>query len=141
MKPALQAILIAPDPAARLEIMLGRKKITVREGHRDYHTGPVMICCHIAPWTVMTTITEVKLTTLAEITQEELEADGYTDHDNMLDDLKSHYYPNLTMDSPMTVIKWGDLDPNSFYAKMGNIDFYAEVYGLKDMDPEFAEIG
>ena len=140
MKQALQALLISPDPAARLAIMLGQKRITIREGHRDYRTGPVMICCHIAPWAVLTTITEVKLTTLAEISQEELTADGYTDHDNMLDDLKSHYYPNLTMDSPMTVIKWGDLDPNSFYAQISNIDFYAEVYGLKDMDPEFAKI-
>lgn len=130
MKQALQALLIADNPLVRMSIMLGDKKITIREGHRDYKLGPVMICCHLAPWTVLTTIEEVRLTTLAEITQEELEADGYTDHQNMLDDLKSHYYPNLTMDSPMTVIRWGDLDPNNYYSKKENIDFYAEVNGI-----------
>ncbi len=126
MKQALQAILIAPNPAVRLAIMLGKKKITIREGHRDYKTGPVMICCHVEPWAVLTTIVDVRYTTLAEITQEELEADGYTDHENMLNDLKSHYYSNLTMDSPMTVIRWGDLDEKSYFADIAKVETYAK---------------
>jgi hypothetical protein len=35
MKRALQAILIAPDPVVRLNIMLGEKNITIREGQMD----------------------------------------------------------------------------------------------------------
>jgi len=134
VKQALQAILISTDPQTRLDIMLGRKKITIREGHRDYKVGPVMICCHIAPWAVLTKITEVRLTTLADVAQEELEADGYIDHRGMLEDLRG-YYPDINFDSPVTVIKWGDLDPNSFYAQIHNIDFYAEVNGLKNTNP------
>lgn len=131
MKQALQALLIAPDPLMRLSIMLGKKKLTIREGHRDYREGPVIICCHVAPWAVMTKITSVRLTTVAELTPDELLADGYTKgHQQALADLR-RYYPNLTMTSPVTVIEWGEIDPNSFYADMNNVAFYAEVNGVE----------
>jgi hypothetical protein len=130
MKQALQAILISPNLQVRLDIMLGRKRITIREGHRDYKVGPVIICCHIDPWIVLTKITDVRLTTLSEVTQEELEDDGYTDHRSMLEDLKK-YYPEISPDSPVTVIVWGNLDPSSFYAERHHIEFYAKLCGLK----------
>ncbi|HOX96215.1 MAG TPA: hypothetical protein PLI45_02445 [Candidatus Woesebacteria bacterium] len=129
MKQALQALLIAPNPVDRMAIMTGKKKITIREGHRDYHPGPLMICCHIQPWTVLTSITEARLTILAAVSAEEFQADGYDSLEKAVEDLKT-YYPNITIYSPVTVIKWGDLDENSFYAKKENIDFYAEVNGI-----------
>ena len=131
MKQALQALLISPDPVVRLAIMLGKKKLTIREGYRDYRIGPVMICCHIAPWAVMTKITTVRLTTVEELKQDELLADGYQDHEQALNDLRN-YYPDLTMSSPVTVIEWGDLDPQSFYANRKAVEFYAEVNGIDE---------
>ena len=72
MKRALQAILIAPDSKVRLAIMLGEKKVTIREGHRDYTVGPVMVCCHLVPWAIMATITSVRHTEVIEVTEEEI---------------------------------------------------------------------
>ena len=132
MKRALQAILIAPDPAVRLNIMLGKKKITIREGHRDYTTGPVMICCHLVPWAIMATITNVRLTTVTEVTDEELWADGYDNHKGMLRDLKK-YYPNITMESPVTVISWDNLE--GYFTDIDNVFAYAEENNL-DMSYE-----
>ena len=127
MKRALQAILIAPDPSVRLNIMLGKKNITIREGHRDYTVGPVMICCHLVPWAVMATITDVRHTTLSEVTAEELWADGYESHVRMLEDLK-RFYPNIAMDSPVTVVCWDKLE--GFYTDVDNVHEYAEENGL-----------
>lgn len=132
MRQALQAIKIAPDPKVRLDIMLGKKKVTIREGHRDYHVGPVVLCCHIFPWAVMATIMEVRHTTLSEVTNLELWADGYGDHKEMLRDLKK-FYPGLTMKSPVTVISWDKLE--GFYTDIDNVHAYAEENGL-DMSYE-----
>lgn len=132
MKQALQAILIAPDPAVRLAIMLGKKKITIREGHRDYKIGPVMICCHIVPWAIMSSIVYVKHTTLSHVLNEELRSDGYKDHNDMLCGLQK-FYPNIKMNSPVTVLKWDKLE--GFYTDIDNVYTYAEENGLS-MDGE-----
>jgi len=129
MKQALQAILIAPDPAVRLAIMLGKKKITIREGHRSYHEGPVMICCHIDPWVVLTRITKVRHTAMNEVTPEEMRGDGYSSREEMLESLKA-FYPKITIGSPVTIIEWGNLDKDCFYAKGTNIMDYARAYGI-----------
>lgn len=104
-KPALQALLIAPDDQMRANILSGVKKISIREGHRDYKTGPMMICCHIEPWAVQVDVTEVFHRTLDEVSFIEWEADGFTSQQDLLDGLRS-YYPNITLDSPVTVIYW-----------------------------------
>jgi hypothetical protein len=127
MRQALQAILIAPDPKVRLDIMLGKKKLTIREGHRDYKVGPVVICCHIYPWAVMATITSVRLTTLSEVTMEEYEADGYANHKEMLRDLRK-IYPGLTMKSEVTVICWDNLE--GYFTDIDNVQEYADSNGL-----------
>jgi hypothetical protein len=127
MKPALQAILFAPDHMDRLAIMRGKKQITIREGHRDYHLGQVMLCCHWEIWAVMATITNVRHTTCAEVTEEEYLADGYSSREQMLDDLR-RIYPNLKMDSEVTVISWDNLEGT--LAKEEYIAEYAELHGI-----------
>lgn len=129
MKQALQAILIVNDPAVRLAIMLGEKNITIREGHRDYRVGPVMICCHIMPWAVMATITSVRYTQVDEVTDKELKDDGYLDHKDMLCGLKE-FYPGLTMSSPVTVISWGDVIGALTEEK--NIEKYAKKHRITE---------
>lgn len=105
MKPALPALLISPDVKERLKIMVGKKRITIREGHRDYRPGIVMICCPDVPWIVQATIVDVKHTVLSKVTKEEWEADGYENQEQMLSDL-TKYYPAITKESDVTVIKW-----------------------------------
>ena len=107
MKPALQALLIAPDHDMRTHILYGGKTITIRKGHRDYKPGPVMLCCHVVPWAVLAEITDVRHCALQEVTEEEYEADGFLSQEDLLKGLQK-YYPNMTLDSPVTVIRWKD---------------------------------
>lgn len=105
MKQPLQALLIAPDETMRANILTGLKRITIREGHRDYREGPTMVCCHLEPWAVQVYITKVSHRTLAEVSEAEWEADGFRSQENMLDEMRQ-YYPTMTLDSPVTVIRW-----------------------------------
>lgn len=84
LKHQLQALHIAPDDGIRRAIERGDETIAIREGHRDYRHGPVMICCRIEPWCVMARITEVRHCGLAEATAEECRADGYASRAQML---------------------------------------------------------
>lgn len=107
MKRPMVALLISPDPMARHAILHGTKRVTIREGHRDYQPGDrLMICCHIEPWAVMSEIESVRHTTLAEVVKEEYVSDGYNTSKEMLLDLRK-FYPNISWGSPVTVIWWG----------------------------------
>ncbi len=109
MKQPLYALLVAPGHKTRTEILYGRKTVSIREGHRDYKAGnPVMLCCHIEPWAVMADITQVSHCTLSEVTEEECRDDGAANKKELLADLK-RFYPNITMDSPVTVIRWANV--------------------------------
>ncbi|MEA3249611.1 MAG: ASCH domain-containing protein [Patescibacteria group bacterium] len=105
MRHPLQALLIAPDPLMREAVEDGRKRITLREGHRDYRPGPVMLCCQIEPWCVMADIIEVRHCRLCDLTREELEADGFIDQWQMLKQMH-RFYPDLDWDSPVTIVRW-----------------------------------
>lgn len=104
-KPALQAILIAPNDGDRAAIINGRKTATVREGSRNYHIGPVMLCCHLVPWAVMADIWEVVECPLFALSQRMVEADGFDSLEHLLADLRK-YYPELQLDSPVTFVRW-----------------------------------
>jgi len=108
MKRALRALLISPDEKQREAILSGKKKITIREGHRDYIPGQVLLACPIEPWCVGADINDVRHTTLREVTPEEFIADGYADAIEMLVDLRK-YYPQIDANSNVTVIKWDNV--------------------------------
>lgn len=105
MRHPLQALLIAPEPLMRQAIEEDRKRITLREGHRDYRPGPVMLCCQIEPWCVMADIVEVRHCKLKQVTREEWEADGFDSQEQMLREMR-RFYPNLNWGSPVTVVRW-----------------------------------
>lgn len=107
MKRALQAILIAGEEM-KFDVLANRKKITIREGHRDYTKGPVLIGCNQLDWATMRNIVDVKHTTLVEITKEEYEADGFETKSEMLNGL-AKFYPNINWESPVTVIRWEEI--------------------------------
>ena len=108
MKNPLYALLVAPIPNMRYDILHGTKKISIREGHRDYRMGKVMLCCHLEPWAVMADITDVRHTTLNEVAEDEYKADGFTNKQDMLNGMQ-RFYPTMTMDSPVTVIRWDNV--------------------------------
>ncbi|MEX0587266.1 MAG: ASCH domain-containing protein [Patescibacteria group bacterium] len=107
LKKPLVALLVAPDDGMRRDIVAGVKQITIREGYREgYEVGrPVMLGCETEPWCVLANITAVRHCALAEVTPEELEADGFQDHDDMLEGMR-RFYPEMTWDSAVTVIRW-----------------------------------
>ena len=108
LKRPLTALLIAPNDEMRRNILNGTKKITIREGHRDYQPGLVMICCPVDPFCVEATITDVKHCRLDGVTREEYIANGYKSASEMRDDLRQ-YYPKIDYYSPVTVIKWDNV--------------------------------
>jgi hypothetical protein len=112
MKRALQALLIAGEKM-RDEVLADKKRITIREGHRDYTTGPVMLGCHILSWATLRTITSVVYCTMAEVTKEEYQSDGFESRDDLLVGLKE-FYPNIRWDSPVTVVRW---EPQTFFQR------------------------
>jgi len=106
MKRPLVALRIATDPMMRAKILNGAKKISIREGHRDYQAGDtLMICCHLEVWCVEVKVTEVRHCTVSELSREECREDGFADAQDALVRLRN-YYPSLAKGSPVTVIHW-----------------------------------
>jgi len=111
LRKPLQAILISPDKKERQMILSGEKTVSVRYGHRDYEIGPVMLCCHIEPWTVKAEITNVKHITVSQVPSEDALASGMKSGSlsEILLDLRK-YYPSITFSSPVTVVRWNNLE-------------------------------
>jgi len=108
-KRPLTALLIAPDELIRESILDGSKKISIRQGCRDYQVGDVlMLCCHIEPWCVMADVTDVKYSKLRDVTQEEYLADGFKDYSHMLEGMR-RFYPDLNQESLMTILRWDNV--------------------------------
>ena len=107
MKQPLTALLIAPDEGMRYDVETGLKTITIREGHRDYRPGLVMLCCHLVPWAVQAEITDVRHCALRDVTEDEWRDDGFVSQDDLLTRMR-RFYPKLGLDSDVTVIRWKD---------------------------------
>ena len=105
MKKPLQAILIAGEQM-RDDTLSGKKKITIREGHRDYEKGPVLLGCHILNWAKMAEITSVKHTILRDISEKDLIDDFGSPSHFMASKTLSQWYPNINLDSAVTVVRW-----------------------------------
>lgn len=104
-----QSLRIAADHSMWGDVLSGRKTISIRTDHRAYRPGRILIGCHIFGIAVEADVLEeggVKHCKLHEITQEELEADGFVSHDDMLEQMRSSYYPDLHEDSDVTVLRW-----------------------------------
>lgn len=118
LRAPVYGLLIAPEPDMREAVHNGEKTITVREGWRDYKAGAhVALFCHKAPWAVMATLTEVRHTTVRELTLAECQDDGAQDQEDLLAGLK-RFYKAMTMDSPVTVIRWKD--PQGYWVDHAN---------------------
>lgn len=104
MKRALRAILIA-GKEMKADVLEGKKKITIREGRRDYSNGPVLIGCHVLNWATMREITNVRYATLKNVPEEDYRDDGFDSKADMLMAL-SKFYPNVNWDSLVTIIRW-----------------------------------
>lgn len=105
MKKPMYALLVAPEKAQRSGIISGKVFAIVLEGWLDFQNGPVMLCCNIEPWAVMADVTGVRHTNVAETTEEIARAAGFDNKQELWDELWK-CYPKLQVDSPVTVIRW-----------------------------------
>ena len=109
MKTPLYALLVAPDPQMREDILSGKKAISIREGHRGYQTGtPVMLCCHIEPWAVLADITSVRHCQASDLTAEEIRDYGFRGFEDCVSQMR-RFYPNFGPHTLVTVIRWANL--------------------------------
>ena len=107
-KKPLQALLVAES--GQRPTIAGSKKITIREGTRDYRVGePVMLCSPKESFCVKADITDVRHCSANQVTEEEMKKDGYRSLQEMVEDLKT-YYPNINEQSDVTVIKWDNVE-------------------------------
>lgn len=108
-KPAMQAIQIAPgDNAMKTAVLAGDKRITIREGTRDYEVGRKLMIGDWEgedPWAVCATITGVYHRLLEEVSTLELEADGFVNQLDMRRGMR-RFYPSLDWKSHVTVVEW-----------------------------------
>jgi len=104
MNRALRGLIMADEEMIQATFD-GRKKITIREGHRDYSPGPVLISDKDLTKTTIKHIVNVRHTTIAELEKEELNDDGYDDWISAVNCL-SQWYPKINWNSEVTVIRW-----------------------------------
>jgi hypothetical protein len=103
LKEPLTALLLAEELIDAT--LSGKKFVTVREGHRNYKPGRVIFACPEVEWSMMKEITNVKHTTPKKCDKRDYLDEGWVSREDMVEDLK-RFYPNLTMDSPITVIRF-----------------------------------
>lgn len=104
IKRALQALLFAGEQSMA-DVILGNKSVTIREGHRDYTEGPVMLGCHILNWCRLGEIIEVVHTKVKDVHLIDIVNDGCNNTNELLEKLRK-YYPHMTMDSDVTVVRF-----------------------------------
>ena len=103
-------LLISPEVPMRQAILAGDKTVTLRLGHRDYQRGDkLMLCCHLDPWAVMTTVVSVRHTSLAEVGQLDWEAEGFDSHQEMVEGIERYYGPMIPQQN-ITILRWGALE-------------------------------
>jgi len=102
MKRPLQCLLLAESLVDMA--MNGEKTITIREGHRDYKAGKVLLACPDIHWCMESEILDVRHTTLNEVTEEEYIDDGFVSRTDMFEGLRN-FYPDIDLSSTVTVIQ------------------------------------
>jgi hypothetical protein len=103
-----QALLI-PE-AAQKAVLTGMKRISIREGSRDYRADrPFFLCYPNNSFCVSADLTSVRHCKAREVTEEERRDDGYGSLREMVQDLR-RFYPHLTKESKVTVLRWNNVE-------------------------------
>lgn len=88
------------------EIKRGDRRTSVRKGHLNYEVGDtVLIGDPKDNWCVYKTITDVRHTTLEEVTPEEWGIEGFKATKETLKNLR-RFFSGIKLDSEMTVVTW-----------------------------------
>lgn len=106
----LVALLLAPNDFMWEAALSGAKRITIREGVRDYQVGDdLMVCCHVRNSAFKAKITEVRHCRLWGVTPAEYQADGFDSLESLISGLQA-FYRDLTRESMVTIIRWSEME-------------------------------
>ena len=101
----LTALLLGSEQMVE-DAVAGRKRVTLRNGHRDYRAGDRCLLVHTpSVWVAEVDLVSTQLTTLREVSREDLADDGFRDPDHALGALRQ-WYPAMVLDSPVTIVRW-----------------------------------
>jgi len=108
LKKVLQAIEIG-DPKEWVGTLWGEKTVSVREGPRDYHEGPVILISPDGSQSVQADLIKSRRCIINDVNNEELAGDWYRSKDHMIDDL-GIYYSDIGLESEITVPMWKNVN-------------------------------
>lgn len=91
------------DPALLELIEAGKKKTTIRFGHRDYRPGPVRL--RFGESAREGAIVQNRLTSVDALTVHDAQSDGFQTIPELIAVLR-RYYPDLTHTSPITIVEF-----------------------------------
>ncbi len=84
----------------------GDKNITIRKGRRDIHLGPLILEATVDPHTfVNVEVWKVLWKRFADVSLEDIQSDGGTDHESFLKEMQE-FYPDMDWQDEVTVIEW-----------------------------------
>lgn len=102
----LKALLIARDERMWDDILSERKKISIREGHREVSEGrPLVLFTPEWNYVVLVDVLRVRRVQVRDLTPLEIERDGYASRAALIDGLR-RFYPGLNLDTSITVVEW-----------------------------------
>lgn len=110
MKPLLQSLQISGGSEERLRILTSQQTVDIRLHKRKgiVAKGELLLFDHHTPFIAMVDIVYFRYCRLGDVTSEEYQADGYNTQEELLADLQ-RYYPTVTLDSVVTVIKYANV--------------------------------
>ncbi len=98
----MQVLKLADDLFGPLRA--AEKFCTIRKGRRDVELGDLQFeGAEDVSLKEVVQVTSVTFTTLGGVPEETLEADGFRDHDDALEQMK-RFYPDITFDTEVTVV-------------------------------------
>jgi hypothetical protein len=103
IKKVLQAIEVDPEWHEKVEN--NEKRVTIREGARDYVNGKVILYWTPISWCLTKEIISVEHIILKDISNETAQEDGFTNQTDLKEKL-TKYYPKISNDSIVSVIRW-----------------------------------
>lgn len=99
------------DPKFLERVLDGEKEITVRRGNAEkyaFREGDAVAAEFPGRAVLLARITDMRFTTLNEVTEQEAQDDGYFDVAELMDVLRE-YYPDAEWTDPAVVIRFNRL--------------------------------
>ena len=89
-----------------LKISSGSITGIIQIGDIDYHLGRVAICFFDLGCATIKEIFSIKHVSLKEVYSEDIIGTGFSKIDSLIDDLAQYYSEYITINTPLTIVRW-----------------------------------